>query len=343
MNKYIRVAQKAYIYLRYKNLFELAIFIHRRTMSSILGYPNKLDIEPTGLCNYKCSMCWCYRATDLRVNKLLDFSDFKNIIDDVNSFCAEIFLSGCGEPMLNSDIFKMIEYAKKKHIHVGMTTNGSALTKNNAKQLIKSKPDKIIISLDAAEENAYNTMRVGGNFDQVIKGIKNLTREKIKNNQKATQIVLQMIITKKNEHQLNDFIQLAKELEVDLVSFKSLFIDQRGSDQYVNNLIDNYLTKHEISRYKIENNNKIELKHTGKCPSTMLPIITSDGDLSVCCHDIFAKYKQGNIIKNTFISVWNSDAYKKFRMNDMKNRKLPICNYCDYSNRAEKLIKIIRN
>ncbi|MDH5570506.1 MAG: radical SAM protein [Gammaproteobacteria bacterium] len=343
MNKYIRVAQKAYIYLRYKNPYELYIFLRKRLVSKIYGYPTKLDIEATGICNFTCSMCWCYRATDIRNNKMLSFDDFKKIIDDVESYCSEIFFSGCGEPLLNNEIYGMIEYAKSKHIHTGLTTNGSALTMTNATRLIDSNPDKIIISLDASESTAYKTMRIGGDFNQVIEGISNLSQENKKNQKKTTQIVLQMIITKKNEHQLNDFIELAKELEVDLVSFRSLFIDHRGDKKYVDNLISNYLTDHEISRYKIDSNSDIELKSSGKCPSTKLPIITSDGDIAVCCHDIFAEHKQGNIINNSFKKVWNDDAYVKFRDQVMTNRKLSICRYCNYSNRSEKLIDINRN
>ena len=60
-------------------------------------------------------------------------------------------------------------------------------------------------------------------------------------------------------------------------------------------------------------------------------VITSDGDVVICCFDVHGKYCLGNAIKDSLKDIWDSKEYVDFREDYMKKRKLPICTFCNTS------------
>ena len=81
------------------------------------------QIEVTRRCNLNCIQC--NRKKD-RKEKVLTFSQFKKIVDAAMPI-QKVQLLGGGEPFLNKDIKKMIDYCGEKKIHMGIVTNGTLL------------------------------------------------------------------------------------------------------------------------------------------------------------------------------------------------------------------------
>ncbi len=295
-------------------------------------------VEPVSKCNLTCAMCWAFKATKYRENNFLSFQQFKKIVDDVASFFSDIFFSFCGEPLMNKEIYRMIEYAGKKDIITGLSTNSMFLTKDNAIKLLEAMPNYITVSLDATNKNTYESMRVGGDFDTAVERIQSLVEEKEKKESRTPIIDLQMILTQKNENEIEEFIKLGKKLKVDSVSIKSLYIDYQGDQDYIKKLTEEYFSTHYISRYKKREDGTLALKKASTCPDIKSPVIASDGDIYICCFDIFGKNKQGNALNENFCEIWDKDNYKQFRKNIMLKRKLDICNYCTYIQMPKKTI-----
>lgn len=328
--------KKSRILLRFlKNARHIGIakvtkIIKKRLYCKINDYPNSFIIESASICNLSCAICWAYKAKNFRKNNFIGYVDYKKILDDIENICSKILLGFCGEPMLNSDIYKMIEYANQKDMIVSIPTNGMLLTKENSIKLLESDPYEVVISLDAANPNTYESIRVGGDFYKVVDGVRYLTEEKRKRQLVTPIVILQMVLTKKNEGETKDFIKLAKDIQVDRVTIKSLFIDHHGDSDYIKKLTDEFFTPNYVSRY-IENDKKgVLLKKTGVCPNNKSPVIASDGDVHVCCFDILGEYKQGNALNENFLNIWNKPGYKKFRKESMLRRKLPLCRTCSY-------------
>ncbi|RJQ40920.1 MAG: radical SAM protein [Dehalococcoidia bacterium] len=323
-------------YFRRKGIIKSVAIAKKHIFSMIKGYPNSIMVEASSKCNLTCSMCWAYRASEYRKNTFLNIQDFKKIINDLSPFCSKLFFSFCGEPLMNNDIYDMIKYSEKRNMIVGLSTNATLLTKSNAIKLLESHLDELVVSLDAASKKTYDSMRVGGDFDKVISGVEFLINEKKRRRLSSPKVILQMILTQKNEAEVNEFIRLARELRADAVTIKSLFIDHHGDNDYQKILADEYLVaNHIVSRYDKWQGDQVKLKKMGTCPNNKSPIINSDGDVCVCCFDIFGEYKQGNTLKEHFLDIWNRSDYQKFRDDTMLNRKLPICQFCVYSDVPE--------
>ncbi|UCD84848.1 MAG: SPASM domain-containing protein [Deltaproteobacteria bacterium] len=306
-------------------------FIRKKIYTKWLRYPSSLLIEVSSKCNLNCSICQAVKASKYRKNSLLLFDDYKKIIDDVSFFCFQINLSFCGEPLLNKDIERMIVYAANKKIDVVISTNGELLSPECAQAILKTPLSRIIISLDAVNETTYKKIRGSGNYDAIVNNIGNLINKRKKLHLKSPVVELQMVCTKANEGQIDEFVLLADQMGADVASIKTLYIDPHGGESYKKNLIENFLPKEGISRYDVDDYKNIKLKEGGPCPSLNMAVITCDGDVVMCCFDIYGKFNFGNAIRESFKEIWKDGKYKSFRENVMKNRKLDLCKTCIYS------------
>lgn len=308
-------------------------------LTKIRGYPLTLMIEPTNICNLKCPLCPTGAGLIKRKKGFLTFYNFKKVIDEIGDYIIHLRLWNWGEPLLNKDIFRIISYAKKKEIFTNLSTNSHFLNKEIAKKLIKSKLDELIISLDGASEETYKEYRKGGDFKKVIDSIKFLVNEKNRLNKKLPYINLQFIIMKHNEKEIDKIKNLAKKINVDELSFKTVGI----MNYFSNEDIKKYLPDEGIySRYIIKNN-KLTPKRKIKNWCDFLwgeMTINWDGDAVPCCFDMNNLHVFGNVFNQRVKEVWNNKNYINFRKMILKNKKeITLCKECPGTNK-QTFIKV---
>ncbi len=291
--------------------------------------PSFLMIEPCNYCNLQCSSCpVAHKITDKKKGDM-PFSTFKNIIDEVGDCLFYIILYNWGEPFLNNNFLKMVEYAKDKDIAVTTSTNGHFIDNQQiAEKIVKSGLDNIVVSVDGMNQIVYEKYRIGGNLKKVIKGINLLSSAKKKLKKNNPEIVFQVVINKYNEYQLPGFYEFAKKQGVDRLKLKTY------SYFYNKNELKFFVPKNSnLSRYGFN------IKETKGCKDIWLGMnINYDGNVVPCCYDMFEEYKLGNIFKDGgVIKIWNSDKFSDFRRVILKNKKnINICKECD-------TLRIIKN
>ena len=61
----------------------------------------------------------------------------------------------------------------------------------------------------------------------------------------------------------------------------------------------------------------------------VLKNLNLNGDVSVCCNDFYNEINFGNVNNQSFMSIWNSKKYLKFRK-DIKRGifNYPVCKRC---------------
>lgn len=314
-----------------RSIIETSMNIFKKIYCRLFDYPNVINFEPASVCNLRCSMCWAFRASEGREKNFMTLSEFCRIIDETSLFCSSIFFNFCGEPLLNKEICDMIKYAKSKKIYVELSTNAILLDDKIIPAIIESGIDNLIISLDAVNLESYNSMRVGGDYQKVQENIKKLVEGKRMRKVTKPRLTLQMILSKQNRDFKDKFISTAETMNADIASIKSLYIDHQGGQDYVNKLKDEHFIDDVISRYNIVDG-KFILKETGKCPNRRAPVVASDGNIHICCFDIYGKFKVGNAFREGFINVWKSEGYRKIRQDKMNKRAFPECAHCAYKN-----------
>jgi len=257
---------------------------------------------------------------------MLNEEFFKRTIDDIHKHLLYLTFYFQGEPYLNRKFLDMVEYASQKGIYTATSTNAHYLDDENARKTVESGLDRLIISIDGTTQETYESYRVGGELDKVIDGAKNVIKWKKKLKSKTPHTIFQFLVVKPNEHQIDEVKELGNEIGVDEVKFKTAQVYDYANGNELIPTIDKY------SRYRLQENGTYSLKnkllnHCWKLWHSC--VITWDGRVVPCCFDKDAKYTLGDLQRESFTSLWKSEAYQSFRNSILRSRKeIDICRNC---------------
>jgi len=306
----------------------LAFFVSGTRLHNILNiYPFFISVEITNFCNLHCPECPVGIERISKSDKSsFNFSLFKKLIDELKPKLQHVILYFQGEPFLNNHFIDFIQYTHDAGIYTSTSTNGQFLNRKNAKEIVLSGLDKIIVSIDGSTQQIYETYRVGGSLQKAIDGISLLVEWKKSFKSVTPLIEIQFIVLKSNEHQMNEMKQLSKSLGADRLTFKSaqLYDFENG-----NKLLT---TKNRYARYKKTKDVKFVIKgrQSNRCWRLWSGgVINVHGEILPCCFDKSSQHSFGNIRKNSFLNCWHSAKASEFRSNILKNRKqFDMCRNC---------------
>jgi radical SAM protein with 4Fe4S-binding SPASM domain len=88
----------------------------------------------TGRCNFDCRYCYAKR---MRACKELPTEKVFKIIDEASILGVEHIAFTGGEPLLREDILPLLRYTRERGIQVSITTNGSLITEDIAKEFLE--------------------------------------------------------------------------------------------------------------------------------------------------------------------------------------------------------------
>ena len=282
-------------------------------------FPKDIVIEPVAGCNIKCLSC---PANDLkRRTGMMSFSFFKKILNIINPKSIDLFFMG--ESFLNPEIFKMISYARKKNIFVKINTNCTTLERDY-KKILESGLNTITLSLDGLTQKTTGAYRKGANADKILRGIDKLCYAR-KNSLSNIQINVRTLVFKDTEKELEDIISYLKDKDINHLYFIKPILDNWGGKKNFDS--SNIKPSDKWLRY--------DKKPPSPCPAVNRLVITWDGNMLPCCHDVNGLYSYGNIITNN--SFWSKKG-RELR-EKVVNCKLDICETCQRST-PDKILKI---
>lgn len=291
-------------------------FLNKKIESVTKQYkysPYSLRIENTNICNGQCFMCPypIMKRSKGTMSKEL----FKKIVNQAKDLKINyINLHNFGEPLIDKDFSWRVKYAKSKNIsRVSTNTNGTLLTPETARNIITSGLDELYVSVDAFTKKTYQKIRIGLNYDLVIKNIKYLINLKKKLKTNKPKIILDFLEFNLNKHETKKFIKYWQEL-----------VDQVCISQ-----IHDWTTKKKLN-LNFFANNYIEFSQSPcRLPFTEM-LINWDGTVSLCCQDIDGEVILGDINKESITKIWQNEKYQKIRQKhlSLKTNNLKLCKNC---------------
>ncbi len=295
------------------------------------GYPVIAQVEPANICNLECPLCFTVSRTSSRKPTLLPFQTFKKFIDETGDYLLLIVLWNWGEPFLNPDIFKIIEYAASKNIIVHSSTNGNVRFDDAAAdKIVDSGLTSLVFGVDGASNETYSIYRQGGDLERVKENIRAVVRAKKRKSSAFPMINLRFVAMKQNESELPLVHRMAKDLEADYFAVKSVDMPTNLGQ----NLDQAYRPETETyRRYEYEDNT---FKRKPKPFECMRPWkrITLDalGEVISCEYDYKNLLSFGQIGNSKPVSdVWKSDQGKTFRRGFHKGHNdFYHCKTCTY-------------
>lgn len=285
-----------------------------------------LMIEPTNICNLRC--LFCTQSISKRQKGMMTLDNFRKIVELLPRSIREVQLHFAGESVLNKDLPEMVKILKGKGVRTILSSNGT-LPFENYEKIINAGLSQLIISFDGATKEVYEQYRKGGNFEMVLDNLNKM----VKMPKRKTEFIIQFIVMKNNENQIEDMKKLAKSLGVDILWLKSASLNIGSSEILEKNIINNakkFLPENnKYSRYLLKDGRLVYKDKPLSCPWIFRTVILWNGDVAVCCTDLEGEVIVGNILKEgSFDKIWRSEKHDKIRKLIL-SRKLKICKNCN--------------
>ncbi len=133
--------------------------------NSKIPLPSEIEISESGVCNRKCSFCPRSDPNYPEKNEFISFDLHKKLCDQLNdvNYSGLLIYSGFVEPMLDKNIYKLIQYAKSTlpKASIEMISNGDVLNEKRLKKIYDSGLDRLQISLYDGIDQHEKFIRLG--------------------------------------------------------------------------------------------------------------------------------------------------------------------------------------
>jgi len=300
--------------------------------------PITVELDMTNACNHECPECVVEYFRQKDASHLSRAFAEKIIRQLAKIGIRGLIFTGGGEPLCNKATPAMVELANQLGMDVGFITNGSLINKKNASVILKNSV-WVRVSLDAATPGVFKKMHglEEKEFNKVIDNIRLLARLKKKNKYKCT-VGVGFLTSNDSIIDMEKAAVLCKEIGVDYLQYRPMQVHKGGKFAYhwtdVSSVIDRCL-RHSTDTFKVLfSQHKYEMmkrkdygRDYGRCYGHQFAtVIAATGKMYICCHlRGFEKYCIGDLNKNTFKQIWQSDKRRKIAGKINFKDCIPLC------------------
>src|ERR1700674_5832300 len=179
------------------------------TSPEVVTLPRSIYIDPTSRCNELCQQC-PRTLLSREDDRDLSFDSFRYIVDQFPEL-ERVVLHGLGEPLLNKDLPRMIQYLKARGTYVLFNSNGILLNAKRGQALIDAGLDEYRLSMDGATRDTYAHVRGVDAFNKIWHNIGAFVKRQKEQDASKPAVSLWFTAMKENLHELPGLIDLAHE------------------------------------------------------------------------------------------------------------------------------------
>ncbi len=291
-------------------------YLHKSEVSD--GLPVYLVVESTSICNLKCIMC-PYPSMG-RKNEHMSMTVFEKIVAEGAGFVEFMWLHLFGEPLINKNIYRMIDMAEDAGIRTGISTNATLLDEKAATAILASRLSIILLCLDGATKETFERIRLGAKFDKVSANIRRFAEIK-RSRQSNLKVDLQMIDMTANREEEELFQLQWRGQGFDSVTVKPFHV-WANQDEHLIQIMQ-----------------PAPPQQSGQCyePWTGLTVL-ADGTVVPCCNDYAGRMPLGDLKTQSLREVWNAEPMRALRrrfLGDTPDLAGTICEACPYGVASE--------
>lgn len=275
--------------------------VHKSRHDGVMQFPRTLSVGVSDACNLDCIMC--PRRVMTWKGGLMEMDLFKKIIDE----CAEYYimeaaLIGFGEPLLHSRIIEMSKYAKEQGIRsVYTSTNCTLLTLEMSKEILNDSGfDRITLSLDGANKETYEKLRLKSDYKKVTENVAYFLSLKEQLRKRKPVVWLQILRMRDTEAEIKEFIRRWTPY---LGLWDEIFVKDMDT---MGGLVEDMRTQEAIAL-------KAQKERTPCQQLWKYMSIAYNGDVTVCCKDANYVLKVGNAKESTLKELWLGKKWQTIR------------------------------
>ena len=174
----------------------------------------------TNRCNLECVHCYAGAESEPKAGELTT-AEGKRLLDDLADYGAPVVLFSGGEPMVREDLAELVAYAAEAGIRPVLSTNGTLLTADRARELKEAGLAYAGVSVDGLAERNDEFRGVDGAFQAAVEGIETCLDVGLKTGLRYT-------VTRQNVDDLDGVVDLLSDVGLDRFCFYHLSYSGRG-------------------------------------------------------------------------------------------------------------------
>jgi pseudo-rSAM protein/SPASM domain protein len=174
----------------------------------------------TKQCNLACSHCYASAEFE-RAPGELSTAEAKAMIDGLADFGVPVILFSGGEPLLRQDLVELVDYATDAGLRAVLSTNGTLLTEDRARELRDAGLSYAGVSVDGRRETNDEFRGREGAFDAAVRGMEACLEVGLKTGLRYT-------ITDLTAPDMEGIVDLLTDVGVDRFCFYHLDYGGRG-------------------------------------------------------------------------------------------------------------------
>ena len=284
----------------------------------------KIYVEITNSCNLKCSFC----PETKRAKEFISVDSFKHIIKEIKEYTNLIALHVKGEPLLHPNLKEILKVCKEENMLVNITTNATLLEKNLDVIIESGAVRQLNLSLHSITKNENTDLY---NFENYINSVLKSSREIL---EKTNIIISYRLWNLANISENSENYHILNKLGS---AFKVEYLIELAKKNEFVKLDENVFLNQDLEFIWPSINGNI-VSETGTCHGLRNQVaILVNGDVVPCCLDGEGCIRLGNILKEPFESILNSEYAKEFVKAFEENRVIHnLCKRCGFKEKFSK-------
>ncbi|OQW92806.1 MAG: radical SAM protein [Thiotrichaceae bacterium IS1] len=307
---------------------------HRVALQEVipLETPFLIYVDPSSACNFRCQFCPTGHKDIIKESEyrrsVMNFDLFKKMILELGEFDQPIKvlrMNKIGEPLLNKNLPKMIEFAKSSGFvkYIDLATNGALFSHDLLVKLLGAGLDRINISLEGINREQYlEHAKVDIDFSELVENI-----QWLHSNKQSCEITIKIPGNYLTDEQKIYFFELFQSccdrifVEDIAPIWPSFDVEKRAGIKL----------KNDVGQYQ----RPLEKKEV--CTYIFYAMaVNADATVSACCPDWNQQLIIGNIREKSVKDIWNSKEMNTLRIqhlegNRFKNDTCRQCGHVDYA------------
>ena len=299
------------------------------------------QIELTTRCPLRCKMCIRTESKDWQYQDM-PFEDFKKILPYLKDV-ENVILEGWGESLLYKNLAECIRLIKKEGPQVGFVTCGKGLTENRASELVQAGLDFVGFSIAGTTPETHDAIRVNSHLSEIFNAIHLFNGERLRQRLDRPKMHLVFLMLKDNISEVPTVPSFAVEMGIkDVILTNICHCINVWQERQRVFAWDGEKNPYEETVKKAETNARalnIRLKRPA-LSAVDVPVceenplgnlyISVEGEVSPCvylypplpspfkrifCSEAYwvDKVSFGNIFRQPFSTIWDSENYTNFR------------------------------
>ena len=139
-------------------------------------FPFVININITTRCNLHCPYCFNAENKVARADELT-LDEYRRLAAQWAPYRPGVFLSG-GEPFAREDVIEIVEAFKRFGLPVGLVSNGTLMTADQARRLADLGLNALLISIHGGRETHDRTVGMTGAYDRSLAALRTWTEMK---------------------------------------------------------------------------------------------------------------------------------------------------------------------